>query len=470
MLLDFEEDIDKNVKISYFNSEGKTEIEKFDGSNALNFIEYDKTNQKSKKSVHPKYTSHEGKEVVGYIGKKIDKFAQTRFIANLPQTKQDLIFANNFPNVFFFDIEVEVGDEFPDPEYAKTPITTIAVVFPDKKGLILGLKNLSDQDGINKQCDEHFNEEGWDVKYKQCTSEVDLIKNFLKIVSRTPILSGWNCIDFDWQFIINRCKKLGIDYSISSPNGRMKDTKIPIPYHVGIIDYMELYRKWDRIISIKENFQLDTASYQVLGKQKIKYDGSLQQLYENDFSKYCFYNIVDTILVDKIHKKLRTMDIMLRISNLCKVGLYKANSPVSVTESLISQLLLKDDKVITGKRDESKKDSKYEGAFVKKPITGRHFMVASFDFSSLYPTIIRQFNISPDTFVSKTDDEDKIKKLQNKDNDKYIPTSSGAIYKQKRGWIPQILDDLYDQRKYFKKKSFNYQLCVDEIKNKLKEV
>ena len=235
---------------------------------------------------------------------------------------------------------------------------------------------------------------------------------------------------------------------------------------MGILDYMQLYDKYDRSVAVKESNSLDFVSGAVLdGISKIKYSGSLQDLYENDFQKYVFYNVIDSVLVYYIDQKLRSMEVLLTLSTITKMPLYKAASPVAVTESLIARKLSEQNKRIGTEwdREDGKKDGKYEGAFVKDPVVGYYSGVSAFDFASLYPSIMRQFNISPDAYVEIVP-EQQIAERRKDEN--VIVCENGVVYSKEDSILKKILSDLYAQRKQYKKTSYDYFEKAYELKKK----
>jgi DNA polymerase elongation subunit (family B) len=352
-------------------------------------------------------------------------------------------------------------------------VLTISLVTPEQKVIVMGLEPLSDKQisSISNRINKHFEkfDANWEFIYKKFNSEYDMVFTFMKMVSKLPMLSGWYCIDFDWQYLVNRCRRLQIDPSISSPTGKLTD-KNKLPYHVGIIDYKDLYMNWDRSVGVKENGKLETAAKQVLGMGKIQYDMELQELYEKDPETYVFYNAVDSCLVYYIDKKLKTMNVVLTLSNICKMSVYKAGSPVAITESILARNLLKENKLMArdfNQGDENKKIGKYTGAFVKAPIVGKHRGVACFDYASLYPSIMRQFNISPDSFIEKISDNIKDAHRE-QTKGQQIVTSFGGVYSHEPSILKKVLTDLYSERKKYKKESWIYKMQADAIKQKLK--
>lgn len=467
MLLDLQQD-EQSLIISYFNKEGKVDFKTFDTSDIYNYVVCEDNDRRRDKQ----FINWDGRSVKKYKGRSINKHAITTFLENLSQEDSEKIFDYNFPKTYFFDIETEVLEGFPDANDPEGVVQTISLVTPDEKAIVMGLKDLSEKQkvSIGNRINKHFEKFGANFQfiYKKFDSEYDLIYTFMSSVSKLPMLSGWYCIDFDWKYLVNRAKKLGIDPSISSPTRKLTD-KNKLPYHVGILDYKDLYMNWDRSISPKENGKLETAGKQVLGMGKIQYNGELQDLYNNDFETYVFYNAVDSVLVQYIDKKLKTMQIVLTLSNICKISIYKAGSPVAITESIIARNLLKDNKLMASdfNNDSNKKSGKYTGAFVKAPVVGKHRGVASFDFASLYPSIMRQFNISPDSYVEKLPDnikDEKRKQLLGKK----IVTSFGGVYEKDESILKRVLTDLYSERRKYKKESFKYKTMVSEVKEKLK--
>jgi len=230
---------------------------------------------------------------------------------------------------------------------------------------------------------------------------------------------------------------------------------------------MQLYDKYDRSVKVKESNTLDYVSGQVLNVKKIKYQGGLQDLYENDFKKYVFYNVVDSILVYYIDEKLKSMEVLLTLATITRMPLYKAASPVAMTEALIARKLVEQNKRVGVEYDkeDSKKDGKYAGAFVKEPISGYYSGVSAFDFASLYPSIMRQFNISPDAFVEMI----PTTQINSRRKDEsVIVCENGVVYQKEDSILKKILSDLYSQRKQYKKISYDYYEKARELKKNLK--
>jgi DNA polymerase elongation subunit (family B) len=232
-----------------------------------------------------------------------------------------------------------------------------------------------------------------------------------------------------------------------------------------MIDYMEIYKKYDRTISPKENHGLDAASTQVLGINKIKYDGTLQDLYNNDYNKYVFYNAVDAALVTLIHRKLKTVNTILSVAALNNLTIYKASSAVNLTEALMFKKFYQNNMVIADDYSEKPKGN-YEGAYVKQPIPGLYESIACFDFASLYPSVMRQINISPEVFVEKLEDENEI--IERRKDKSVIVSSTGAVFKNEGDSVlKQVLAELYGERKTFKNRHLFLEIELVKLKETL---
>lgn len=465
MLLDITQ-ANNQLHISYFNINGETAFKVIDlkREDLFNWVVCDERDT----AKDPKMKNWDGRPVKKSPTRYLNKFRMHEMLKNMSVSDRALIFEYNYPKTYFIDIEVEVNDEFPDPALAKTPVTAICIVTPSDQAVVLATRDLSQREtlAIQKQIDKHFESLGrtFSFIYKKFESEYDMLYTFLThFVKKFPLMTGWNVINFDWSYIYHRAKRLNIDPSIGSPTGELFK-KNNLPQHVGCIDYMDIYKRWDRSVDIKEDFKLDTAGESVVGIKKVKYDGSLQQLYEKDYSKYIFYNVIDTCLVKLIHEKIRTLDIALTISHISEISIAKCDSPVAIAESLLCKGFLDINRVMAVDPErQGKTHESYEGAFVKEPIIGKHNDVACFDFASLYPSIMRELNISPESFIKKVNADERAAAMK----DDVIVSVSGAIYSKEISVLYTILTDLYTKRRTYKKKSFELQqLAYDMEHNK----
>lgn len=455
--------------ISYINDEGNVAFKKINLPPKQQFS-YVYTNQKAKAAIGKKSWDHR------LIRKVPTRFLPRNRIQELfvdIQDKVPEIFRENIPKISASDIEVHVDEDgFPDPGEAKNRINTISWSrYPEV--VVFGNKELSSEDiqRIEKDINEHLKgteRDNYSFTYKYHENEADLIFDFLYNYARhDTILTGWNFWGYDWKYIVNRCKRLNLDISWMSPTkqwykygirNRGNKEYIMLPQHKLIVDYMTIYKKWDRTIDVKENDSLDYVAEQATGVQKVKYSGTFTDLYEKDYDKYVFYNAIDSVLVEEIHNHLKTMNTFLSLGNITKVEAMNAFSPISMLEATLVRYAYPRG-IVFPKNEFNSQKSTYEGAFVFEPKPGLYAWVSSFDFASLYPTIIRQFKISIENFV---------KKDQNAEPSEHeVKCSSGAIFDSRNNpLLPEILTDYYNARKKNKKTA---QLAESEA-DKLKQI
>ena len=464
MILDIEQR-DRDVIISYYDKEGKVAYKQYPINNFQNWYVCDDKDRHAS----PEFKNWDGRSVKLGNGRNFNKFSLVYFIDSLSEKDREEILAYNMPKTYFVDIETEIVDGFPKAEEAKSRILSFSIITPERKAIVLGLEDMAPDKikKINDDTNEYFKDfdQDWEFKYHKFNSEYDMVYTFLmKFLPKFPMMTGWNFINYDWQYIVNRCKRLQIDISEVGMTGSL-DRNDSRPLHIGILDYMQLYDKYDRSVKVKESNALDYVSGQVLNVKKIKFTGSLQDLYRDNFTKYIYYNVVDSVLVYYIDQKLKSMEVLLTLANITKMPLYKASSPVAVTEAIMARKLTEQGmRIGSERREDSQKDGQYAGAYVKEPILGFYEGVSAFDFASLYPSIMRQFNISPDAFIEKVSKNEIKEKRENKD---VIVCDNGVVYNTDDSILRKILADLYGQRKEYKKTSYEYFTKADKLKKRL---
>lgn len=359
----------------------------------------------------------------------------------------------NLPNTWFCDIETEVTlDGFPDAESARNKVQTIAITkFPQT--IVFGIKPLSDIEiaSIQTKIDNyHPVTKGYKFEYRYFKTEREMLESFLDFIIPIAAVSGWNFLGYDWLYICNRCKLLNIDYLRVSPTRKFTSFKLnrkakvecEVPLHKIIYDYMIVYQLWDMTVAIRESDALDYVSNAVLGVKKVKHEWGFIEFYNDHFEDYVFYNAVDTILVEQIDKKIQTAKVWCMLSSELKCDLYAAFSTIKPAETVMTNFLYPEYKVLV--KPEEKQESKdYEGAFVWPTQPGIYKYIGGLDFSSLYPSIIRQFLMSCDSYMFNDPD------YQPKDDE--IKTASGAVFKRdENALIPRILTVYFAKRKQAK--------------------
>jgi DNA polymerase elongation subunit (family B) len=459
--------------VSYINKEGNISFMQL---NIPPSHQYVYVYSKSQSGSDPKMRSWDNRPVRRVPSEFLSRYRIQEFFVDAGDDLVGPLFERNNPNAYSCDIEVDVNEDtgFAEPRDAMNRINTIAWSHKDQV-IVFGLKPLSafEIDKIEKNINKHL--EKIDVKYtfiyKQYNNEADMLYDFLYNYARhAPLIIGWHFWNYDWRYISNRCHRLHLDISWMSPTKqwykhRVMDknerAEVLLPQHKLIVDYMELYKKWDRVIDPKENMTLDWAAEATLGVAKVKYPGSFTEQYNKDFDQYVFYNAIDAILVEQIHYKLKTLGIFLGLSNITRVEAMNAFSPIYMLEATATRYAYERNLVFPQEKKDRRRES-YEGAFVFNPTPDLYGWVGSFDFNSLYPTIMRQWKISIENFITK----DK----NYKPNDKQVKCSSGAVFDGSyEPLLPEILTDYYAQRKKAQNISKDAERDIVELTRILKE-
>lgn len=476
MIIDYNYTKPNNLEISYVNQDGERELKSF-------HYEPYKWIQKSKnaRKVHPKFKSWDGFPVKKVKSTYPGKYTIWEFLESI-KDKHPEIFEVNMPKMHFADIEVISDEGFPDPYDAKHPVVSIALHNENNHCFTLGLKDLSTSqcNNIEKDVNEYFSKFEDDItfSYRKFNSERELLAFFLyKIMPKITLLTGWNFVHFDWKYIYRRAKKLGLDVSKSSVRNQMHyagNRGFSEPVHTSIIDYQQLFSKYDYSIQIKENEKLDWVSEEVLDLNKLKYNGSLQELYAKDFEKFIKYNVIDTILVRYIHQVLDCFSTHALLSIIAGgIKLKDADSPVAMTEVMLLPELRKEYNYLFTEPSADRKNQRgsYEGGWVKEIEANKYYYVACFDFSSLYPSLIRMFNISPEAYLGKISDMDsshfenfRTGELTEFDPDKHIKTVIGAIFTKEDSILRKKLAEYYNRRKTYQKQMYTAEANIDLIK------
>jgi DNA polymerase elongation subunit (family B) len=392
-------------------------------------------------------------------------YGMSNYISQYINDKHDgtIEFDTELINVTNIDIEVDSDDGFPDPTQAKFPITAITVKDNSNIYYVFGFGEYSVKDSIH----DHL-----DIEYIKCDDEGDLLRKFIKFLSSNghvpDVITGWNIKFFDIPYIVNRSIRLFSDSfmkKISPWNMVSQRTTLKMgkehPYYViyGIqqIDYIDLYRKFT--YKNLESYRLDHVAYVELGDRKLQYHEytDLHDLYTNNFQLYIDYNIKDVEIVDRLDVKLQLMDLCFNIAYKGGVNYETAFGTTVIWDSLIYRLLSLQKMVPPPKKENIK--STFAGGYVKTPFIGKHEWVVSFDLNSLYPMLLQQYNMSPETILPLITSGVNVDScLSRMDFDRqYSSTEStmaanGTHYKTDiLGVIPSVIDKLYSERSIIKK-------------------
>ena len=226
---------------------------------------------------------------------------------------------------------------------------------------------------------------------------------------------------------------------------------------VATLDYLELYRKFT--YTNQESYRLDHIAFVELGQNKLdhsEYD-TFKEFYDNDWQKFVEYNIIDVRLVDRLDDKMKLLELAITMAYDAKVNFEDVYSQVRMWDNIIYVYLARRNIAIPPKH-QSTKDNKYAGAYVKEPIPGIYDWVVSFDLNSLYPHLIMQYNLSPETLLPHRHPNANVERLLNQEIDLsdlsgQTVCANGTYYDTTfQGFLPELMDKIYQERTIYKKK------------------
>ena len=385
--------------------------------------------------------------------------------------------------VVTLDIETDSEGGFPNIETANKAVTAITLRTGDKS-LVLGMFE--------------YEPESPNVTYVQCDNERILLERFLRAWRGEylpDVVTGWNIEFFDMPYLTNRIRRiLGDSYAKKlSPFEKLSTRKFELagkeiihetPVGINIVDYLGLYRKFS--FSQQESFKLDHIAYIELGERKLDYHAlgfeSLDEFYKGDFKNFINYNIRDVDLVYRLDEKLKFLEQVYALAYDAKVNYIDTLTTVGMWDVIIHNYLLAQG-IVVPQAEKNRKDRQIEGAYVKDPAVGLHNWVCSFDLNSLYPHLMMQYNISPDTLYEQLDQFKNVERyndqgvlvdfqindsvsqfidngvLDNDDLRNYLIennltiTPTGCTFvKDKQGFLPKLMETMYNDRSAWKKK------------------
>ena len=356
--------------------------------------------------------------------------------------------------VFTIDIETAAENGFPDIESADQEILLISV-----KDSFTGLYHVW---GSKPFTNKHA-----DVSYTQCAHEQELLQKYLAwwIENYPDVITGWNVQLFDVPYICNRLARVLGDKQTKffSPWKLLSSREIyiqgrkNISYDVSgitVLDYLDLYRKFT--YTNQESYRLDHIALVELGSKKLDHSefDTFKEFYTQDWQKFVEYNIHDVRLVDQLEDKMKLMDLAFTLAYDAKVNLEDVFSQVRMWDSIIYNYLRKKNIVIPPKIKNQKSD-KYAGAYVKEPKPGRYDWVVNFDLNSLYPHLIMQYNISPETLRETRHPSASVEGILNGevqiDGDDCVCANGAQYRKDVRGFLPELMEKIYDERSIYKR-------------------
>ena len=462
------------------------------------------------KSVHPKKF-----ESIRLAREYIDRYKEVEGFEIYGQTQYVYQFISDYwPNqikydpdlikVFSLDIETATEYGFPDVDLANEEILLITVKDNHKKQLVtFGTRPYENKRG--------------DVKYILCKDEIHLIKEFLVFWQNNypDVLTGWNTEGFDIPYLVNRIQRQLGEAAVKrlSPWGMVDSMKMGMGSRmfttykfagISSLDYLALYRKFT--YQNQESYKLDYIAQVELGQNKLENNfDTFKDFYTQDWQRFVDYNIHDVELVDRLEDKMKLIELLYTLAYESKMNFNDVYSPVRMWDMIIYNYL-KDRRIAIPQKTErsnQRSNEDYEkagatetsikfpgsqaraegkvhsfaGAYVKDPIVGQHKWVASFDLNSLYPHLIMQYNMSPETLSDTrldvgTTDTSKVEQLlkhvsidKSKLTDLTL-TANGCCYRKDiKGFLPALMEKMYSDRSKFKKQMLKTQQEYEKTKD-----
>lgn len=381
----------------------------------------------------------------------------------ITETYPDVQYDSTKIKITNIDIETSIENGFPDIRMANSAITSITCYnnIEDKYTVFGTGKYTPDQpDKV--------------IHYFQSDNEQAMLELFIGWWQDNipDIITGWNCKFFDIPYIINRLNRYGLEAKTLSPVNNIfeknikiagKDNQTYLITGVSVLDYLDLYKKYT--YKIRESYKLDYIGKVELGLRKDQDEKPGYELYKTDYQKFINYNIRDVEIVKKLDDKMKLLDLIITMAYDSGINFEDVFSPVRTWEAIIYRFL-KDQKIATPVKKEQSSSRQIEGGYVKDPHIGLHKWVVSFDLASLYPHLIQQYNISPETIIKDYPKaEVNVDTLVEQDLDtNYLKqknmtlTPNGEHFRTDvQGFLPKLMSKMYNDRVIFKKKMLEEQ-------------
>ncbi len=366
------------------------------------------------------------------------------------------------------DIEVAAESGFPDVENVAEELLLISLQdYVTKKVVTFGSRPF-----VNK--DEN-------VTYIECRDEHHLLTSFIAYWRQNlpEVITGWNSQMYDIPYLAGRINRILGEKSMKdlSPWGLVSQSEVYIAgrkhinYDIGGVtqlDYLDLYKRFT--YTNHESYRLDYIANYELQAKKLTHDeyDTFKEFYSKDWDKFVRYNVRDVQLVDRLEDKLKLIELAITMAFDAKVNFVDIHYQVRMWDTIIYNYLKKRNIVIPPK-NRSQKNEKYAGAYVKEPIPGKYDWVVSFDLNSLYPHLIMQYNISPETLWETRHPSASVERILNEEvkiDGEYAVAANGAQFRKDiRGFLPELMEKIYNERKIYKKKMLAAKQEYEDTKN-----
>lgn len=429
MILDIVHRKDERIlEISYIKDNGQKDIIKFN-ANRMKTYKYD---------ANGSFKNWNGARCSEAWTSNPSKFDIKMFISELEPKYRNILLGKTFPKMYAWDIETDTPEDVePDGNQPHFPITTISICNTDLDTVVLGWKPLSEieRKWVADEYDKYIDNVSFiktlglkkkpRIQYMKFDNEEKMLRYFLEvIVANVPVFAGWNCMNYDWTYIVNRIKIYFPFLSISMSsktnhthterfNDRFTDLSynLPMPDHTWIVDMMEVIATDYVVMPEKEALNIDYIAHETMGINKLEYTeyGSLENLLRKDYPRYVLYNGVDSLLVQLIDKYFKTMLTLYMLGQYCEMKLSATTSKIAMTEAVVFRDFNNHNlKVVWEERNSVR--GRLLGAYVKNPVKGLHRFCCCNDFASLYPSTIVTCNLSFENFIGHFWDEAELVK------------------------------------------------------------
>lgn len=445
---------------------------KFKSIHGVNLSKIDFENMQEYREFIDRYADVRGFEIHGEIASEYQYIRQT-YGDNLNYDFSNI-------DVMYIDIETTCEDGFPNIEDPNEKVIAITAKRAGKNPVVFCLGDYKKKNNEEVNCYD---------------GEENLLSSFVDWFSKDypDILTGWNIRFFDIPYLYNRVVKLfGAKYAKKfSPwniikekmvvrKGYNVESKVYDFVGVSTMDYYELYKTFTYVN--QESYSLNHIAQVELGEGKLAYDEyeTIQEFYTKNFQKFIEYNIKDVVLVERIEEKLKLMELAIALAYSAGVNYTDVFSQVKTWDVIIYNYLAQKNIVIPPKK-KSSKDEQYAGAYVKEPLVGMFDWVVSYDLNSLYPHLIMQYNISPETATSDGQrgvvsvdgilnrGTVSMKYLEEMKEKNLSTAANGTTYKKDvRGFLPDLMDKMYKDRKMYKNKMIDAKKDLESIMAEMK--
>ena len=369
-------------------------------------------------------------------------------------------------NIVSFDIEVDISNGYPNMTTAEQEITSIAYKSSKSNTYhLLGRKDFNKYETL-------LDIDPDDIHFLKFDSEAELLRRFKHIwqMDYPDIVTGWNVEYFDIQYLLTRMKNIFGEEWIRDlspwrnirPTGREFFGKMQNTYQIGgmaIVDYMDCFKKFGYKYGPQESYKLDHIAHVILGEKKLDYSayGDLTTLYEKNPQLYLDYNLKDTWLIQRFEDETGLLSLVMTVAYGGGVNFNDAFGTVGIWETTLYRRLIGEGRVPPIKGGPGQRAGELVGGYVKDPKVGMHPWVVSFDLNSLYPHLMLQYNMSPETYQEDDRDyvsQDMVLKGEYQNNDKSVSVAANGVKftNEFKGVIPTIIDEYYGNRSVIKKK------------------